>query len=205
MSNVFEDKNVTEWVELNDNLYNNHFINNNPQCYIKVDFNRKSENNTYKLRIPVYPSDISFGNQTNYTSGEILGRSGQIAGYVSTGDTTTRISLHLHRELQQLDTGISIRDEVKYQDRNKIDNLISLIQAANYPQRFPNGIAAPIVTYVFGKTKIIGKQTSFSTKWDGVKIGNMYMECFIEVQITHVPEGINYFDDMLNKLPYVFD
>lgn len=200
-SNSFENKNITNWRDLDGNLYNNHF--NNGQCYISVSFNRSvnSSEANYRCNIPVYPTEISFNNKTTYTSGEILGRPGTIAGYVTTGDTSTSISLHLHRELKINTTN----SQIKHTDINKIDELISLMQSCLYPKRFSDSIAVPIVTYCFGKVIITGKQTGFNCKWEGPKIGNMYMECTVNAEVTHVPVGIKYFDDMYTGKPYVFD
>lgn len=192
-ANIFEDKNVTQWRELNDATYNNHFTNG--QCAIHVGFNHAGAPQ-YKLNIPVYPEDITFGNSTNFTSAEIIGRPGTISGYVSTGDVQTNISLHLHRELKTYNDTTS--------DVNQIDDLVSLIQACQYPLRSQGGIFVPIVTYKFGEVKITGKQTNYSTKWGGPKIGGMYMECNITVQINHILDSIKYFEDVYDKKPYYF-
>lgn len=191
-------KNETIWRDLDGNAYNNHFLNN--QCYILVNFNRANGVNggSVKKYLPVYPLDITFSGSTNFTSAEIIGRPGTISGYISTGDNTSRIALHLHRELK------TFGNETP-KDVNQIDSIVSLIQACQYPKKFQDALVTPIVTYCFGKVLITGKQTTYSTKWEGPKIGNMYMECNIDVQITHVAKGIQYFDDMYNNKPYVYD
>lgn len=193
MSNRLENKNII-WNEINDNTFSNHFSDD--QCAIFVEFNHAGIP-SIKLNIPVYPDDITFGNSTNFTSAEIIGRPGTISGYVSTGDISTRIQLHLHRELALNGNGI-------HQDKNQIDDLVSLIQACQYPLRTQDGLYVPIVTYKFGKTKITGKQQNYSTKWGGPKIGNMYMECNIDIQIAHISKGIKYFSDMFDGNPYYF-
>ena len=196
--NYLENKNVTNWQDLDDLAYNNHFANG--QCYFKVDFNRQfSENDDAILPItlPVYPEDISFGANTNYTNAEIIGRPGTISGYVSTSDVSTRINLHLHRELEI--------PGVIASDKNQIDKIIATIQACDYPRVFPDGLATPIVTYVFGDTKITGKQTSFNTKWSGPKIGNSYMDVILDIAISHVPNGIIFFDNVRNFVPRQFE
>ena len=198
MANSLENKDVI-WTEITDDVYNNHFSDD--QCVIFVEFNHYGTP-TYKLNIPVYPDDITFGNSTNFTSAEIIGRPGTISGYVSTGDVSTRISLHLHRELalkRDAEFGYTYRE-----DRNQIDDLVSLIQACQYPLRTQDGLYVPIVTYKFGKTKITGKQINYNTKWGGPKIGNMYMECNIDIQISHITKGIKYFNEMYNDKPYYF-
>lgn len=194
MANL-ENKNII-WNEIIDDVYNNHFSND--QCAIYVEFNHAGTP-TYKLNIPIYPEDITFGNSTNFTSAEIIGRPGTISGYVSTGDVSSRISLHLHRELALNREGHDYRE-----DMNQIDDLVSLIQACQYPLKTQDGLYVPIVTYKFGKTKITGKQINYNTKWGGPKIGNMYMECNLDIQISHVTKGIKYFSDVYNDKPYYF-
>lgn len=190
-----ENKNII-WNEITDDVYNNHFSND--QCAIYVEFNHAGTP-IYKLNIPIYPEDITFGNSTNFTSAEIIGRPGTISGYVSTGDVSSRISLHLHRELALNREGYDYRE-----DMNQIDDLVSLIQACQYPLKTQDGLYVPIVTYKFGKTKITGRQINYNTKWGGPKIGNMYMECNLDIQISHVTKGIKYFSDVYNDKPYYF-
>lgn len=193
--NVYnDDKNSIVWRELDGDLYNNHFLDG--QCAIYVEFNH-SGIAPYRLNIPIYPDDITFGSSTNFTSAEIIGRPGTISGYVSTGDVSSRIALHLHRELQTF-------NEVA-KDVNQIDDLVSLIQACQYPKRTQSGIFVPIVTYKFGNVKITGKQLNYNTKWSGPKIGNMYMDCHLDIQISHITSKIKYFDDMYDKKPYYFN
>lgn len=179
---------IIEWVDLDDDMYNQHF--GKQQCYIKVEFNRELDKPIIK-DLPIYPEDITFGATTNYANAEILGRPGPIAGYVSTSDVTTRINLHLHRELQ-------VKGEVAT-DKNKIDDIVNLIQACSYPKQYSDGISVPIVTYQFGNTIITGKQTSWSAKWSGPKIDKSYMEVTLDVAISHAPMGIEFFEDIYNK------
>ena len=191
----YENKNITVWNDLDDLVYNNHFSNG--QCYIQVHFNREFKDEKPSIiKLPIYPEDIAFGATTNYADASILGRPGNISGYVGTSDVTTRINLHLHREL-------AIPGELNT-DRNKIDELIALIQACCYPRTYQDGMCVPIVEYVFGDTKIIGKQTSFNTKWGGPKIGNSYMEATLDIAITHVPMGIIFYDDVKTFNPRQF-
>ena len=185
--------NINYWMDLDDIAYNNHFANG--QCQLKVEFNRLLDKSIVK-NLPIYPDDITFGATTNYANTEILGRPGPIAGYVNTSDVTTNIVLHLHREL-------NIPGEITT-DKNKIDELISLIQACSYPKSFQDGLTVPIVTYIFGDTIITGKQTTFSTKWSGPKIGNSFMEVTITIGISHVPAGIEFFDDVYSHNPRQF-
>lgn len=185
---------INDWVDLDDMLYNNHFIHG--QCQLKVEFNRATELETIRRNLPIYPEDISFGATTNFANADILGRPGPIAGYVSTSDVTTRINLHLHRELEipgNVDT-----------DKNRIDELVSLIQACAYPKSYQNGLYVPIVTYYFGDTAITGKQTSWNVKWSGPKIANAYMEVTLDIAISHVPTEIPYFDVVKSWNPRQF-
>lgn len=187
------DKTNITWIDLDDKVYNSHF--GNDQCYLKVEFAHSGSTNK-KIQLPVYPEELAFNGSTNYHEGEILGRPGKIAGYVSTSDTQTRINLKLHREL-------TVPGEVAT-DRNKIDEIIALMQACQYPRKFSNGLYVPIVTFVFGDSKFTGRQTSFNHKWGGPKISGVYMLCTIDIAITHMAEGINYFDDVVGKNPRDF-
>lgn len=188
-----ENKNATVWKDLDDELYNNHF--GKGQCQIKVEFVRDVPDVIIR-DLPIYPEDISFGVNTNYANAEILGRPGPIAGYVNTSDVTTRINLHLHRELEVIGNVSS--------DRNKIDDIVNLIQACAYPKSYQNGLYVPIVTYTFGDTTITGKQTSWNAKWSGPKIGNTYMEVTLDIAISHVPIEIPYFDTVRTWNPRQF-
>lgn len=199
----YDNKVSNNWIDLDDVLYNNHFMYG--QCHLKIEFNRlvnteitglKYNSTTITKNLPIYPEDITFGANTNYANAEILGRPGPIAGYVSTSDVTTRINLHLHRELKIPGNVAS--------DTNQIDELVALIQACAYPRVYQDGMYVPIVTYQFGDTVITGKQTSFSTKWSGPKIGNAYMEVTLDIAISHVPLRIEYFDDVLLHNPRQF-
>lgn len=216
---------VYDWQDLDDMHYNNHFIHG--QCMLKVEFNREMEDRsshgirdprnpkdkrtirfqkTIIRQLPIYPEDITFGATTNYASTEIIGRPGVIAGYVSTSDVTTRINLHLHRELEI--PGYVATNDVHgtiMQDRNKIDDIVALIQACAYPRVYSDGLVTPIVTYQFGDTIITGKQTSWNVKWCGPKIGNAYMEVILDVAISHAPKGIEYFDDIYLHNPRQFE
>lgn len=187
------DKTNINWIDLDDSTYTSHF--GKDQCYLKVNF-AHSGGGEDKVQLPVYPEEIAFNGSTNYHEGEILGRPGKIAGYISTSDTQTRINLKLHRELAT--------PGVVATDMNYIDKIISLMQAAHYPKKFQNGLYAPIVTYVFGDTKITGRQTSFNHKWGGPKISGIYMLCTIDIGVTHMAEGINYYDDVFGKNPRDF-
>lgn len=182
------------WQDLDEQLYNNHFTNG--QCNLKVEFNRNSGESEPSINLPIYPEDITFGGNTNYANAEILGRPGPIAGYVGTSDVTTRITLHLHRELQVPGNIAS--------DGNQIDKIVSLIQACAYPKSYQDGLAVPIVTYTFGDTVITGKQTSWNVKWSGPKIQNAYMEVTLDISISHVPMGIPFFDDVKTWNPRQF-
>lgn len=179
---------VTEWKDLDDDLYNNHFANG--QCKIGVNFYNAAENGgfAHSMNIPCYPEDVTFNGSTNYASAGILGRPGDISGYTGTSDITTRFSMHLHREL-------IIPGELQT-DKNQIDKLVNLIMACNYPKTYQDGMYMPIVTYKFGDTQIVGKQTSFDIKWGGTKIGRSYMECTINLAVTHVFDFIPYFDNI---------
>ena len=198
MANILfvDNKESNSWIDLDDDLYNNHF--NNGQCQLRINFNRlmsiTDENgteisSTIERNLPIYPEDINFGTSTNYASTDIIGRPGTIAGYVNTSDVTSKITLHLHRELE-------IPGYVET-DKNKIDELILLIQACAYPKQYGDGLYVPIVTYKFGDTCITGKQTSWDATWGGPKIGNAYMDVKLNISISHVPNGIEFFDDIL--------
>lgn len=193
----FDMKIATDWKDLDDVIYNNHI--GNGQCYLKVEFNRMHSNNvdekenTIFRYLPIYPEDVSFSVQTQYHDSSILGRPGTIGGYTNTGDPQIRFSMHLHRELE-IPNNLTT-------DRNKIDEIIALMKACQYPRRYLDGLHVPIVTYVFGDTVIVGKQGSVNEKWFGPKIGQAYMECNIDVSVTAVPKGINYFDDIFTLNP----
>lgn len=180
------------WTDLDDNSYNQHFANG--QCFVAVEFNRLSQQgyfNAYTL--PIYPEDVTFNTNTNYTPVEILGRPGQISAYTSTSDPVCNFVLNLHRDLTM------VNDVIK--DKNQIDEIVSFIQACNYPYRFNDGTSAPIVTYKFGDTIIVGKQMTANVKWSGPKINNIYMQCVLTISVTHVPKGINYFEDIYKSNP----
>lgn len=197
--NEYEVANETNWVDLDDeDEFNNHFLKG--QCGVGVVFNNGSESGAFDKwhTLPVYPNEVGFNGSTNFNSAEILGRPGTISGYVSTSDVTTKISFELHRELLIPSTN---RDVGVREDINKVDQIISFIQACNYPKRIENGLLVPIVTYIFGDTAITGKQTSFDVSWGGPKIANKYMHAKINVGITHTPSGIIYFDDVVNTNP----
>lgn len=178
------------------NIWYNLDVNNkshfsNDQCFIAVSFSGSLSDQGYKIQqtLPVYPEDISFSTSTNYADATMIGRPGSISGYVNTDDKTINFSLHLHRELL-------VPGELT-SDKNKIDCIVTLIEACQYPKRTTNGLYIPIVTYKFGDTEIVGKQTSCNIKWGGPKINNKYMECNIDISVTYVPKGINYFDSFV--------
>ena len=193
--NTYESKQTTTWKDLDDNDFNNHFLNG--QCGVGVIFNTTSSTGAFDkwINLPIYPEDVTFSGSTNYNSAEIIGRPGTISGYISTSDVTSRFNLHMHRELL-------VPGEI-VTDRNKIDEIIAFMQACDYPKN-DGGLKVPIVTYVFGDTQIVGKQTGFNTKWSGTKIGNSYMEVNIDISITHTPNHIIYYDDIKGYNPRQF-
>lgn len=200
----FEYKNtsVWQWKDLEEKTYNNHFTNG--QCYLKVEFPHAGNDSLYIRNLPIYPDDITFSGSTNYASADILGRPGPIAGYVNTSDVTSRIQLHLHRELVVLDDTSENNTKIQQVDRNRIDDIVALVQACAYPKIYQDGMYVPIVTYVFGDTTITGKQTSWNVKWGGPKIGKAYMEVTIDVSISHAPMGILDFNTMYENEPRKF-
>ena len=188
MSEYIEKQAITgKWIDLDDLTYDNHFTNG--QCFIAVDFG----NQRYaSYNLPVYPEDITFNFQTNYEDANIIGRPGKISAYTGTDDIKTSFQLHLHREL------VTYNNELK--DVNEIDYIISLIQAAAYPLINPgNGLFAPITTYKFGDTLMVGKQNSVSVKYSGPKINGSYMEAILNVSFTIVPEKILHYESVKNN------
>ncbi len=181
----------TVWRELDDINYNGPFLGNSvTSCYVEVSFgdNEKTE----RMFLPVYPLDVTNSLSTNYATSSIIGRTGQISAYNSTNDITTSFSIHLHRELRVYGEG-----------DNKIDDIVSLIEAAQYPLYNPNSghSYAPIVTYKFGDTVISGKQTSENTKWSGPKIDGKYMEVTLNISVTNLPNRVIDFTDIFGSNP----
>lgn len=184
----YENKQNHVWKDLDDNEYNNHFLGG--QCFIGVSFNNDGSYDEQMI-LPCYPEDVNFNNSANYNSADIVGRPGSISNYSNTSDITTRFTLHLHREMPIPNNSGNVIDS------NQIDKVVTLIKACNYPKDFQTGIRMPIVTYTFGDTQIVGKQTSLDEKWGGPKIGKSYMECTLTISITHVFKEIPYFDKIL--------
>lgn len=181
------------WQELNDDYYNGAFLNPSTMCYVQVQFgNTNSPVKSKRMFLPVYPLDISNSFATNYASSTIIGRTGQISAYNSTNDVTTSFNLHLHRELRVYNEG-----------DNKIDEIVSLIESAQYPyyDTTSGHSYAPIVTYKFGDTLIRGKQTSANTQWSGPKIDGKYMECTINISVTNLPNKVIDYNDIVSTSP----
>ena len=197
---------TTNWINLeNDDAHKTHFSNG--QCFVGVTFSHASINNitpgAYEISytLPIYPEDVNFGNTTTYSDVSVLGRPGTIGGYVGTSDVTTNFSFHLHREIQNINyTGT--RDSLNL-NRNMIDELVAFMQACSYPSN-ENGLLIPIVTYKFGDTIFTGTQTSCKAQWTGPKINNVYMECKMDISITHRPDKILYFDIVRASNPRQF-
>ena len=183
----------TIWQELNDNDYNGPFLGNSAtSCYVKVEFGNGVR--VEQMFLPVYPLEVTNSITTNYASSSIIGRTGQISAYNSTNDITTSFSLHLHRELRVYGEGGG---------DDKIDDIISLIESAQYPlyNENSNSSYAPIVTYKFGDTLICGKQTSNNTRWSGPKIDGKYMEATLNISVTNLPTKVIDFNDIFGSNP----
>ena len=161
------------WRDLDNDSYRQPF--SNYKCFVGLNFAFRGDKDfAYKLDLPVYPEDISKSITTNYADANIVGRPGSISMYTGTSDPSVSFSLKMHRENYIRNGSIS--------DRNNIDAIVSLIEAANYPSFVQNGTFPPIVTYRFGDTEIVGKQTGYQCKWSGPKIEGKYM--YVELNIT---------------------
>ena len=197
---------TSKWKNLeNDSMYKAHFSNG--QCFVGVTFSHANSNNiipgAYEISytLPIYPEDVNFGNSTTYSDISVLGRPGTIGGYVGTSDVTTNFSFHLHRELQNIH--YSGTKSNSNSNGNMIDELVAFIQACSYPSN-ENGLLIPIVTYKFGDTIFVGTQSSCKVQWMGPKIDNCYMECKIDISLTHRPNKILYFDIVRSNNPRQF-
>lgn len=188
----------TEWIDLDEKIYNSAFNSERSSCWVKLEFNGSSSITPIKYSLPVYPEDITNSITTNYASYDIIGRSGQISAYNSTGDVTSSFSLHLHREINV--TGSDV-----VTDRNNIDAIVSLIEAAQYPAYDSSGFYAPIITYKFGDTVISGKQTSINTKWSGPKINGMYMNVVLTISVTNLPTQVLDYKHIKDTNPRGYD
>lgn len=185
------------WRELDDSSYTAAFRSEGAftSCCVTVEFIGSGTGITKTLNLPVYPEDVTNAITTNYSSYDILGRPGQISAYTSTSDITTSFSLHMHRELKTYNNDIAA-------DRNHIDDIVSLIEAAQYPLFKPGtGEYAPIVTYKFGDTLICGKQTSVNTKWSGPKIEGKFMEVVVSISVTNLFDRICDYTDIVSSSP----
>ena len=161
------------WRDLDDNAYRQAFSNSD--CSVGLNFSFRADKNfAYKLNLPVYPEDVSKSISANYSDANIIGRPVSISMYTGTSDPSVSFTLKMHRE-----NYVKNADVV---DRNNIDAIVSLIEAANYPSFVQNGTFPPIVTYKFGDTEIVGKQTGYQCKWSGPKIEGKYM--YVELNIT---------------------
>lgn len=200
-----------QWTELNDSAYFSWFGKNDDYNKCKVNLHYENTNENVTMNLPVYPEEVTNSITTNYASYDILGRPGSISAYNNTGDITTQFSLHMHRELKT-PGGMTIQSLYQTDDKpyeidlasfNKIDKIVSLIEAGQYPYLNSIGSAsyAPIMTYKFGDTLIVGKQTSCNTKWSGPKIEGKYMDVTINISITNVPKQILDYKDIINSSP----
>lgn len=186
---------TSEWIELDDKTFNSHFGNNAKYERCKVTVSFIGSNKSYSYNLPIYPNDISESISTNYADYNIIGRPGSISSYTNTSDNTKRITLIMHRELKTFNNQLT--------DVNEVDRIISLIKAANYPliDSTAAAIYAPIVTYNFGDTLIVGKQTSCSVKWEGPKIEGKYMQVTLDITVVCTPKKIIDFKDVYNANP----
>jgi len=184
--------NQNVWRDLDDDAYRSPF--GNMSCFVSVDFRHSiAQQERRWFNLPVYPENVNFNLSTNYASNEILGRAGQISAYNSTNDITSTFSLKLHRELRTLNNQLV--------DINHIDAIISLIQAAQYAKWYADGLYAPITTYKFGDTLLIGKQIGVQITWGETKINGCYMVATLNISMTNVSKKILNFEDVRNSMP----
>ena len=183
------------WKELDDDAFNAPFKSNGEFSKCRMNLHFEGTNISHTLNLPVYPLDVTNSISTAYASYDIIGRPGQLSAYNSTGDMSTSFSLHMHRELKTYGNSLA--------DVNHIDKVVALIEAAQYPlfDTTGKGLYAPIVTYKFGDTQIVGKQTSVNTKWSGPKIEGKYMEVTMNITVVNVPKEILDYSHMFNSSP----
>lgn len=169
------------------------------QCFVSVDFQFNDKNDTKQqslrwFNLPVYPEEVNESITTSYSSTDIIGRPGTIASYNNTSDETKSFSLHMHREISTGGNGA-------LKDINEIDAIVALLKSAQYPKFFSDGTYAPIVTYKFGDTLIVGKQTSIGVKWSGPKILGAYMEVVCNISVALTPKVVIDFEDVRSSNP----
>ena len=149
------------------------------ECYaIITTFGKNSEvpNNKYTVYIPCYPDEISDATSINWSETGIIGRSSPIYAYNSTSSREISFSFDVHQDM--------------FNGSTEIDDMLTALRSAAYPNYEASGLIPPIVSFRFGEFRTRGILNSITFVWKKPIRNRKYIYGTVTVSMKETPNNI---------------